>query len=217
MVLMTGAVGADETTPHWELDLSRSELGPSTDFGTGLEVREENGVRFLSKQDTATQFIFSKQTRGRETANWNNFIYRVKFRENEASTLSLVVKSGGTREAVGYMQYYISVGRAGFGLRCHGLAQDAGVDEKDPRRESAVKYEEIGAAPIAPGSWVTAEVTVGEEVIKVSADAGDGVLRQAEFKAFAGSGGVQVLTRSPLDIAAASVRPAAGEVVPSKD
>ena len=56
-------------------------------------------------------------------------------------------------------------------------------------------------------------VFVGEEVIRVSLDAGDQVPRVAEFKVFPGSGGVSVLARSPIDIQSISVREAGEPIV----
>ncbi|CAN5393037.1 hypothetical protein BH09VER1_BH09VER1_08190 [soil metagenome] len=193
----------------WEADFSSLEAGPS-DYGKNLVIRQEGDKKILSKQDSETQFIFQAETKKAGGAKWNNYVYRVCFRETDKSTASLVIKIGGERPEVAYMQYYVGFSQKTVGVTCHGLAKDLLVG--DPRRQAQMTFEELAQPPVTSGDWITAEVTVGEDVVKVSIDAGDQVIRVAEFKILPGSGSVALLARSPIDIASASVRDA-GEIV----
>lgn len=198
----------------WELDLSGREPGAAPEFGQDLEIREENGMRFLSKQDFETRFLFGNQMRPNETAAWNNLVFRVKYREQGTSTMSLVVKSRGLRANVPYMQYYISIRGDGIGVLCHGLAPDAEVDKSDPRVTQTVRFSSLGLPELSLGEWITVEARVGDEVVQLRVDGGDGVTREVELPVFPGSGGVSLLSRSPIDVAEVKVEEAGADVVP---
>lgn len=197
----------------WEGDFSQSPIGPATDFGPKLEIREENNLKVLSKLDSETEFLFAKNLKSSDGIAWQDYIFTVRYREPEKSTVALVVKANGERTETPYMQYYIGILPTGISLVCHGIPADTFAD--DPRRESLILFENIGASNLPAGEWITAKVAVGEEVIKVSVDAGDGQTREVEFKAFPGTGSVSILSRSPIDIESVSVR-AAGEAVMPK-
>lgn len=199
----------------WELDLSGRDLGAAPEFGQNLEIREEDGLRFLSKTDAATQFLFANQLPS-EASGWTNLLFRVKYREHEKPTLSLVVKARGLRGDVPYMQYYISIRGDGIGVLCHGMTEDGGVDKKDPRVNQLVKFSSLGLPDLPLGGWITAEARVGDEVVLVRVDAGDGVTREVELPVLTGTGGVSLLTRGPIDVAAVTVEEAGAEVVPSR-
>lgn len=204
--VMSAAAAADDIL--WEMDLSRYNLGPVEEISQGVEIVEEGNERFLRKLDSETQFFFSKELKTPEFANWCDIVFRVRFREPAKSTFALVVKRGGQRNDVSYMQYYVGIQPDQVSLRCHGLPKELPVEDSDPRVVSIVKYSELGLAPIEPGQWITAEATIGSDTIKISVDAGDGVARKVEFPTFAGTGSVTLLARSPVDIASASVRDA---------
>ncbi len=204
ILLATPATAEEEGGLLWEQDFSQLPAGPTEDFGKNLEIREENGVKFLSKQDYETRFIIEKKSRGAAASGWIDYVYTVRFREPEKSTATLVVKAAGERPEVPYLWYYVSVRPTGISISCHGIPDDQVVG--DPRRQSEVTFESMGAATLPPGEWITAKVAVGAEVIKVTVDAGDQQPRAAEFKVFPGTGGVDIASRSPLDVSAASVR-----------
>jgi len=196
----------------WAVDFAQQESGEAPEFGRGLVVREEGGQKFLSKQNADTEFLFARQIQQKGTTNWIDYVFTVRYRETEKATVALVVKSRGTRGEMPYQQYYVGIGDKGFGLICHGYPKENAV-AGDPRLQASVSFEELGASVIPVGQWVTASVAVGDEVIKVSVDAGDGQERKAEFKVFPGAGGVAVLTRSSLDVLSASVKEAGAAVV----
>ncbi len=198
----------------WETDFSQLEPGPAPDFGRGVTIREEAGVKILSKLDSDTDFLFAKDAQKPGSDGWIDYVFKVRYRETEKATLSLVVKARGRREGVPYIQYYVGIGQKGFGVLCHGIPKE-GVDvaADDPRREASISYEDLGASVLPTGEWITAEVRVGEEAIRISVDAGDQLPRDAEFKVFPGTGSVSVLTRSPVDIQSASLREAGEAVV----
>ncbi len=204
--------GAEEGPVLWAVDFAQQASGEAPEFGRGLVVREEGGQKFLSKQNTETEFLFAKQAQRPGSANWIDYVFTVRFRETEKSTLTLVVKSRGTRGEIPYMQYYVGIRDKGFGLICHGCPKESTV-AGDPRLQASVNFEDLGASVIPIGQWVTASVAVGDEVVKVEVDAGDGQERKAEFKVFPGGGGVAVLTRSPVDVLSASVKEAGAAVV----
>lgn len=198
----------------WEADFSQLEPGPAPDLGKAVEIREESGVKFLSKLDSETEFLFLKDSQKSASDGWMDYVFKVRYRETANTTVSLVVKARGRRDAVPYLQYYVGIGQKGLGVLCHGIPKE-GVDAAadDPRREANISYEDMGVSVLPTGEWITAEVWVGEEIIRISVDAGDQEKRTAEFKVFPGTGGVSVLTRSPIDVQSASVREAEGPVV----
>jgi hypothetical protein len=194
----------------WEEDFSTQETGPASEFGKNLEIREENGLKFLSKPDSETQIFLSRGRRTSGAKDWIDYVYTVRYRELEKFTAILVVKTDGSRPEAPYLWYYVSVGSTGISLLCHGLPKDG--HENDPRRKALVTYESMGASVLSLGEWITVKVAVGNEVIKVTVDAGDQQPRSAEFKVFPGTGGVSFAARAPVDVAKASVHEA-GEPV----
>lgn len=206
------ACSAGEGALLWEQDFTQHETGPTEDFGKNLEIREENGVKFLSKQDSEVQFMMDKESRSIAASTWIDYVYTVRFREPEKPTMSMVVKARGDRPEVPYLWYYVTVGPSGIGVLCHGIPKD-GQYQDDPRRKADVSYESMGASVLTPGEWITAKVAVGNEVIKVTVEAEDRQPRPAEFKVFPGSGGVSVGSRSPVDIAKATVHEAGQAVM----
>jgi hypothetical protein len=209
-------VAGEEGSLLWEADFSRVETGPAPAFGTNVAIREENGIKVLSKVDSQTDFLLAKDLQKiPESSRWIDYVFKVRYRETEKSTLSLVVKARGSRPDVPYLHYYVRVGPDGISVLCHGLPKEASDAHKDdPRRTHRISYEEMGASVLPVGEWITAEVEVGDEVIRVSVDAGDHQPRNAEFKVFSGTGQVSLLARSPIDVQYASVRAASDPVIP---
>jgi hypothetical protein len=197
----------------WEVDFSDREVGPTSDFGKNLEIREENGLKFLSKQDHETQLFLDQGRRISGSKDWIDYVYTVRFRQSEKFTTILVVKAGGERPEVPYLWYYVTVSSSGIAILCHGLPK--GEHKDDPRRKADVSFESMGASTLSPGEWITARVEVGNEVIKVAVDAGDQQPRSAEFKVFPGTGGVFLAARAPVDVAKASVHEVGQAVMPS--
>lgn len=211
-LLATPVKAAEEGAVLWEQDYSHLEPGPAPDFGKGLEIREENGMKFLSKLDSETQFLGTKESRGPATAAWIDYVYSVRFREPEKFTTTLLVKGTGERPEVPYLWYYVAVSSKGIGILCHGLPKDDQYKD-DPRRTAEVTFESMGASPLSLGEWVTVKVAVGNDVIKVKVEAEDQIPRAAEFKVFPGTGGVGIGARGPVDVLSANVREAGEPVV----
>lgn len=192
-----------------EAAIAEQPLGPTALFGKNLEIRAENGIKFLSKLDSESQLIVDD----RKGINWIDYIYTVRYREPEKSTATFVVKARGLRPEAPYLWYYVMVTPGGISMMCHGIPKDRLVE--DPRLGGKVTYGELGAANFAPGEWVTVEISVGDEVIKVSVIAADEQVRKTEFKVLPGTGGVAIGARAPMDVASAVVRDAGGAVMPS--
>jgi len=188
-----------EGSELWSENFQGYSLGPALDFGKGLEIREEGDLKFLSKLDSNTEFIFSQNIATASPEAWVDYMVTIRYREPEKSTATVVVKARGERGEMPYMQYYVGVRSTGFSIRCHGIPPDQKQD--DPRQAAEIKFEDIGVSPFAVGEWITVRVTVGNEVVRVSVDSPDQQVREAEFKVYPGSGGVSFLTRSPVDIA----------------
>lgn len=188
----------------WSLDLSGQPAGPAPEFGPGLEIREENGEKILAKVETGTQFFPINVPSGPETKAWTDIIFRVRFREQERFGTILVVRRGGEREGENYLWYYIGIRGDGIEVACHRL-ENSSVPEEDPRRKAVVRFADIGEASLGLGEWITAEAAVGDEIIRVSVDNGDGGARKAQFAVFPGTGSVQILALAPVDIASATV------------
>lgn len=200
----------------WAMDLGGYEEGSVPELGPGLQIYTENGTRMLRNPEKNVSVRFPKNILPpRETKDWNNIVFQVRYREQESSWFPLIVKKEGVRSEVRYLWYYVVLLQKGIKVLCHGVSQDASIEPNDPRLESFTSYEEMGEAPLSPGEWITAEARVGEEVIKISVKTDDGSNRQAEFKTFPGTGGVQLLALNPVDVAVANVRAAEAPVEPS--
>lgn len=193
----------------WEADFSGLQPGPAPQFGASVEIREQDGAKTLCKQSNETEFLFGKSVLEAKPLTWGSYSFKVRYREQDQATFTFVIKIRAEPRDPEYLQYYVAIGEKGFALACHNLAKEApGIAADDSRRKAMVSYEELGADPLMIGGWITAEVTVGDELIHVSVDAGDGIKRATDFKVFPGNGGVSVLTRSAVDIASAVVREA---------
>lgn len=204
---------AAEGAVLWEADLTGLQPGPAPQFGASVEVKEQDGIKILSKENSETEFLFAKDVMIANPQMWGSYTFKIRFREQEKATVTLVIKSRGDRSDVDYMQYYVGIGQNSLGTLCHGMPKVVpGVAADDPRRGMSVTYEDLGANPLPVGEWITAEVTVGEELIHVSVDAGDGIERAADFTVFPGNGGISVLARSPVDISSVVVREAEAPV-----
>lgn len=190
----------------WEEDISQHPPGAVPGIGKAIELREEGGLKFLSKLDAETEFLFAKEALKAGSSSWIDYVVRLRYREPASSAVTLVVKARGERGEVPYMQYYVTIRADGISLICHGMSADQFPG--DPRREASVLFESIGATLLPVGEWITTEVSVGDELIRVSMDAGDQQPRVAEFKVFPGTGGTAVLSRVPIDIAEIRVREA---------
>lgn len=209
-------VFGDTDAPLWVLDLGGQRVGPAPSFGERLEVREEDGQKILSKQNVETALFPVNIPSRQETKNWNDIIFRVRFREQERFGTMLVVKKEGDREGVDYMWYYILIDADKIGISCH-VPKDSTQDQSDPRVRSAVKFRDMGEGPLGLDEWITVEAMVGNDVIKVKVDNGDGGSRQAEFKTFPGAGGVMLYSNTIVDIASASATQSETLIVPSQD
>lgn len=199
----------------WKLDLEGQELGPAPAFGAGLEIREDGGRKILVKPEAGTQFFPDNLPTGPEVAGWNDIVCTLRFRESERFGTVLAVKVGGQRDNEQYLWYYIAIRADEIEVACHGL-KDSSLDPDDPRLKSSVKFEDIGEAPLGLGEWITVEASVGNEVIKVSVDNGDGGKRKGEFATLPGTGGVRLLALWPLEVASLEVRQSKEPIEPSK-
>ena len=207
LLLFSRQAGAVEDGPIlWQQEIASHAPGAAPEIGKAVEVREEGGLKFLSKLDAGTEFLFANETQKAGSSAWIDYVVRLRYREPAGSAVTLVVKARGARGDVAYMQYYVTIRSNGISLLCHGMSADQFPG--DPRREASVLFEDLGAPLLPVGEWITAEVSVGEELIRVSVDAGDQNPRVAEFKVFPGTGGTAVLSRVPIDIAEICVREA---------
>lgn len=211
-VFTTGASWADEL---WKLDLEGQQVGAAPTFGEGLEIREEEGRKMLVKIEGGTQFFPNNVPTAAETAGWNDIVYKVRFRESERFGMNLVVKASGQREGERYLWYYIAIQPDQIVVTCHGL-KDSALEKNDPRLKSSVKFKDIGEAPLQLGDWITVEASVGNEVIKVSVDNGDGGNRKGEFATLPGAGGVKLLALGPVDVSTMEVQQSKEPVERSK-
>lgn len=219
-VIVTGFLGVAFSLPTasaaaegellWESPIAEQPVGPTDLFGKDLEIREENGVKFLAKSDFVTGALIDD----RKGANWMDYVFTVKYRETEKSTVTFVLKARVERSEAPYLWYYIFVTPGGIAMHCHGIPKD--LLAGDPRLEGKVTFEEMGASNFSLGEWVTAEIAVGAEVLKVTVTPEDGQARRAEFKVLPGTGGVAVASRAPLEVASAIVRDAGNPVLPAE-
>lgn len=215
-MLLFSALAAHAEQPLWAWDLENQAVGAAPEFGEGLEIREENGRKILSKPERGQTFFLEPKSLPSEAKDWRDIVFRVQYREPEKSELSLVVKSFGQRSEADYWWYYVAIGRDDITIYCHQLSGESLVDPADSRLRSTVTYEEMGGQPLTPGEWTTATVEVGDAVLKVSVDNGDGATRKAEFKVLPGTGRVSILSHKPVDIAAATVHQADAPVTASE-
>lgn len=196
----------------WKMQLENREAGDAPEFGEGLQIQVEDGKKMLSKTEERGLFFPANILSNQETASWNNIVFQVRYREHGSSGMRLAVKRHGLRSEADYLWYYVHIKQNAIEVSCHGLGAEASVDPADPRLWSSMKYEDLGEAPLVRGEWITAEVQVGDEVIKVSVSTEDGSTRKAEFKTLPGAGGVQMLAYAPTDVLSATVRDADSEV-----
>ncbi|MBE2203353.1 MAG: hypothetical protein IAE94_03290 [Chthoniobacterales bacterium] len=188
----------------WAMDLKDQPLGPAPIIGENFEIREENGERFLAKVAEGTVFFPKTILSVQETQNWNDIIVRVRYREEERFGTALSVKRNGLRDGDNFIWYYVTVQADGITVSCHGL-KDSTLPPTDPRLHSTVKFESIGAAALGLSEWLNVEARVGNEVIQVTVDNGDGAPRKAEFPTLPGAGGVQLLALYKGDFSSFSV------------
>ncbi|MBE2203442.1 MAG: hypothetical protein IAE94_03740 [Chthoniobacterales bacterium] len=201
----------------WELNLGDHAPGVAPELGENLEIREEDGLRMLSKPVQGTQFFPKTILPVQEKAEWKDIVFRVRYRWPQKGDLWLVVKKDGQRGEVPYMQYYVGIHQDGITLQCHGIpVGEVSIDRDDPRVKSMVKFADIGANTLVGTEWTIAEVRVGQESLQVLVSTDDGETRKVEFKTLPGTGGVAILAISPVDVASASVHSADGEVVASE-
>lgn len=214
--LLCVAAQAGETL-MWQMDFQNFKEGLVPEIGPNMEIRTENGVKILTKTEDGAEFFPQNILPDHATRDWNNIIFRVRFREIEKQYgITLVVKKSGVRGEVNFLWYYVTIRKGHIKVTCHGLSPGTSMDPEDPRLKSSVKYGDIGEGSLVLGEWITAEVQVGEEVIIVSVTAEDGSIRKAEFKTLPGAGGVQILAHKPVDILFATVFDAGKEITPTK-
>lgn len=216
LCLFSGTSHAGEIL--WSLDLANHPEGPASEVGKGLEVYTEDGIKMLrypeEEKDHYVRFPNNFPSSS-ETRDWNNLIFQVRFRSENANALALLVKKEGARSDVAYDWYYVSLSKDGIQVRVHGLAKGAAVNSEDPRVLRAIKFKDNGDPPLIKGEWVTVVARIGEEVIQITVTSEDGTIRQSEFATFPGSGGVHLLALNALDVSEITVRAADAPVEPS--
>ncbi len=206
----------------WEWDFQSHSVGPAPkEFGEGqaLEICEEDGRKMLSLREYDPErrpFLLKGADLPSGAKDWNDIVYRVRYRELERSAFFLAVKSYGRRSEAGYLWYYLHLAHDGIDLRCHELSEEASISPEDERLRSKVTYEAMGKAPPVLGEWTTATLEVGDEVLKVSLEQEDGSVRWGEFKTLPGTGGVLIVSHTPVDIASVTVHQADAPVTASE-
>ncbi len=200
----------------WEETFSEVPLGPAQDQTPENVIAEEGALRFLSKQDSQTEFYFAKLKGAISPETWIDTLTKVRFRFAEKCTTTIVVKSIGDRGDVPYGWYYVSIGSTGVGIECKNMsAEDAVTYASDPRTSQSVVFNDTSFGDLVAGTWITASVFSGQEVLKLRLQKEDGTIGEWEFKVFPGTGSSRLLLRSPTDIDEFVVEQV-DEVVPTK-
>lgn len=185
----------------WQENFSEVPLGPAIGQGPENIITEEGGLRFLSKKVSETEFYFIKLPGAVSPTSWTNILTKVRFRFMDKCTTTLAIKWGGERSDVAYGWYYVGLNEKQAGITCVNMPPDlATAYADDPRKLKTIAFNDTGFPDLPPGTWITASVSQGDEVVKLRLELEDGTSGEWEFKVFPGTGSPRLLLRSPTDI-----------------
>jgi len=182
----------------WKSDFSALSPGPIEGAGPSTVIAEEGTLRFLSKQDLATEVLFSEASKN--ATGLIDYRSQVRFRYQDNCRVFIVAKDRGLgRDAAEYLWYYVGIEKDGVGISCHHL-KDREPFKGDPRVATSIKFKDVGFSNLNPDTWITVAVDVGDKVIKARITQENGENGEWQFPVFSGTGGSRLVAYSPIDV-----------------